>query len=117
MNEQSAPREPHSDVFHLRPDVVKALRDQPPKTFEELYEKLKIYDAEYALQLLVDAERYSSDIDTKQAFAAGVLHVLNIQLASYEVTQLEAQLGLSSGGDDGEAQPRSDAPGDGQPVG
>lgn len=117
MNEQSAPREPHTDVFHLRPDVVRALRDQPPRTFEELYGKLKEHDAEYALQLLVDAERYSMDVGRKQAFAAGVLHVLNVQLASYEVTQLEAQLGLSNDGGDGADQPRSDAPDGGRPVG
>lgn len=116
MNEQEAHHEPRADVFHLRQDVVKALREQPPTSFEDLYEKLKMYDADYALQLLADAEKYSHDINKKQAFAAGVLHVLNIQIASYEVDLLETQFNGTTDGDVGAGQPPSDVPDGGQPA-
>jgi hypothetical protein len=116
VNEQDAHHEPRTDVFHLRQDVVKALRERPPTSFEDLYDKLKTYDAEYALQLLADAEKYSHDINTKQAFAAGVLHVLNIQIASYEVGLLETQFGETSDGGVDEGLPPSGVPDGDQPA-
>lgn len=113
MYEKNAPSEPPVDVFHLRQDVLEHLRKQPPVTFEDLYDKLKEYDAAYALQLMSDAEHYSRDIGEKQAFAAGVMHVLHAQIASYEVGELEAVFSGDVGGAD---QPPSDAPDGDQPA-
>lgn len=118
MTHESDPQESSSNPLHIRSDVVRALRDRPFATFENVYDQLKEADAEEVIRLLGDALRYSHRINEQQAFAAGILHVLGVQLASHEVERLEAVLKHShpNDDDDGEDQPRSSEPDDGQPV-
>ena len=111
--------ESKSGPLNVRHDVVQMFHDRPFATFEEIYDQLKDLGIEDTIQLLGEGVHYSDDKNEQQAFAAGVLHVLRIQLASREFDSLEASLRLNafpSDGDDDEGSPHLDGPGDGQPA-
>lgn len=118
MTHEREPDQPLSSPLHIRLDVIKALRDQPFARFENVYDQLKEADADDVIQLLGDALRYSDRVNEQQAFAAGILHTLGIQLASHEVERLEIALKRNHPSDDGdgEDQPHSNEPGDDQPA-
>lgn len=95
--------ESSSEPFNIRPDVVEMLRTRPFMTFEDVYDQLKEAGADKLIFLLEDAQRYSEDTDERHAFAAGILHVLAVQLASREFDSLEESLRLSLLSDDVDA--------------
>lgn len=119
MTHEREPEKPLSSPLHIRADIIKALRDQPFATFETVYDQLKATSTEAVLQLLGDALYYSDNTNEQQAFAAGVLHTLDVQLASHEVEHLEAIFDRhhhTSVDVDGEDQPHSSEPGDDRPA-
>ena len=111
--------ESQSKPLNVRPDVVQMFHNRPFATFEEIYDQLKDLGIEDAIQLLGEGVYYSDNKNEQQAFAAGVLHVLRIQLASREFDLLETALKLRAfpnDGDGDEGSPHSDGPGDGRPA-
>lgn len=117
MTHDDTPHESQSGALNIRPDVVKMFHNRPFVTFEQIYDQLKETGNEKAISLLSESIRYSDNPDKQQAFAAGILYLLGIQLVSREFDSLEASLRLNllaSDDGDGEDLPHSDVP-DGGP--